>query len=133
MCESVRFANLSKYKEMVTMQVQVKLYQFNKFGKTMPKKFLTKIVGMHFYDFNVKNLSIGEQVFLKESTEFAQGLEVYTSDNKRIGSIFERIDKNNFIEDKYFNNHRMFLFYKGYNFYVKEIHRNVIILDAIVK
>ena len=113
--------------------MQVELHQFNKFGKTMPKKFLTKIVGMHFYDFNVKNLRIDEQIFLKESTEFTQGLEVYTSNNQRIGNIFERIDRENFVEDKYFNNHRMFLFYKRYNFYVREIHKNVIIVDAIIK
>ncbi len=113
--------------------MQIKIFQFNKFGKIMPRRFLTKIVGMHFYDFDVKNLNIGEQVFLKESTEFAQGLEVYNSKNQRIGSIFERIDGENLIEDKYFNNHRMFLFYKGYNFYIKEIHRNVIIIDAIIK
>lgn len=113
--------------------MQTELLQFNRYGNIMERKFLTKIVGMHFYDFNVKNLKIGEQIFLKESTEFSQGLEVYTSDNQRIGSIFEKLWKEDMIYDKYYNNHRIFLFYKNYNFFVKEIHRNVIIVDAIIK
>lgn len=113
--------------------MQTKLMQFNRFGSIMPKKFKTKIVGMYFNNFDSFSLKIGEKVFLKENPNFHQGLEVFTANNVKIGSIFEKVNENEFIYDEYFNNHRIFLYYKGYNFFVKEIHRNVIILDAIVK